>query len=561
MKEAQAMAMNSQTGDPVTKREIFLSYASADKGLSDKLSRALENNGQEVWVDTEDIRYAENWRDAVFPAIERAPAVLFITSRASLESENCLEELKYAESLGKRIIPIVAERVEELPKVLKDRVRRDFRDAELFDEELLRLVQDVTSDPEYVDTHTHLAYRAARWRAEKTDLLGAKELKRADDWLARAQSDTNIEPRPTRLITDFIQASWSALRRRRLKTGALLLAIVAVLGGGYLGVRWWLGIPRSGVDIHLRDGDEAVRQRTADGIARLREALRATIPDKSDRRRLLIATWNIRDLGEYTRPDEALHYIAEIISYFDVVAVQELKADLTDFDRIRQILGRGWRSLESDINEVLPGDRERLAFFFDSRKVTVGRLIGELELRENPEGVGRPYRSPYFVSFKFGGIELAFCNIHLRWGSEVKNRSVMMGAIAAELARKVERGRDFPPNFVLLGDVQGGSDKGRILEGIEEAGFLLPVGLRNLPSVQSGRPYDQIALMLDPASPLQVGTGNVFDFYRFVYTDDQADTYASQVEGFPGAYRNRRGYLMSDHFPKWLELLVGETAR
>ncbi len=560
MEKEQPIALKSQSGDRNTKREIFLSYATADKELADKLSRGLESTGQDVWVDNQDIRYAENWRDAVFPAIERAPAFLFVTSRASLKSENCLEELKYAESLGKRIIPIVAEQVEELPVVLMDRVRRDFRNAEIFDEELLRLIRDVTSDPEYVDNHTHLSYRAARWRAEGTGFLGATELRKADSWLAMAELDMKLEPRPTELITDFIKASRDSLRGRRKRTAALLIVIMAVLIGGYFGVQWWLAIPRSGVDIHLQNADAATRQRTTDGITHLREALRMTIPDKSDRQRLLIATWNIRGLGK-GRPDEALHYIAEIISYFDVVAVQELMQSLVDFDRIRQILGRGWLSLEGDLNEG-PGGGERLAFLFDTRKVTVSRLIGELELREEPEDTGRPYRSPYFVSFGFAGIDLAFCNIHIRWGNNIRNRAVMMQAIAAELARKVVRGRDFPANLVLLGDVQGGSAGGKILNAIEEAGFVLPVEIRNLSTTsisRYGRPYDQIALLLDPTTPLKVGTGGIFDFYKFVYTDDQASTYASQVKRVSRRdYLYRRSYLMSDHFPKWLELQVSE---
>lgn len=137
--------MKSETVDPVSKHEIFLSYATADKQLADKISRALESVAQEVWVDSEDIRYADNWRDAVFPAIERAPAVLFITSQASIVSENCLGELRYAELLGKRIIPVVGEKIEQVPDALKDRVRRDFRDTSNFDAEVLRLIRDVTS--------------------------------------------------------------------------------------------------------------------------------------------------------------------------------------------------------------------------------------------------------------------------------------------------------------------------------------------------------------------------------------------------------------------------------
>lgn len=551
-----------QVADSAAKGEIFISYTVADRELADRLHQALESAGQAVWIDTDDIRYADNWKDAVFPAIERAPAILFVTSRASVSSENCLEELKYAELLGKRIIPIVAERVEELPDALKGRVRRDFRAAEGFDEELLRLIADITSDPEYVDTHTYLAYRAARWRADKTDLLGSKELRRADEWVAWAEAYPSLEPRPAELITDFIQVSRGSLRRRRTMTAALFLIIGLSIIGLYFGVQWWLGIPRSGVNVRLRDGDEAVQQRTADGVASLRQHLDTTIPDKRDRQRLLIATWNIRWLGRRPRPDESLHYIAEIISHFDIVAIQETMADPADFNRIRQILGRGWMSLESDLG----ANQERAVFLFDSRKITASGLIGELGLTEELEGIGRPYRNPYFVTFSFAGTDLAFCNVHLWWGDSgrraIETRLIEVDAIAAELAQKVERGRDFPANLVLLGDVQGGSVGGQILEAIEGEGFLLPPEIRDLSSdVRGRRPYDQIALMLDPAAPLEVGAGGIVDFFQFVYTDDQADIYTSELEGLSGEdYHYQRSWLMSDHFPKWLELQVRDRA-
>jgi hypothetical protein len=559
--------------DSMPAREVVLSYAAADAELAQRLTDALENAGQAVWVDTEDIRYANNWRDGVFPAIEKAPALLFVTSRASIGSKNCLEELNHAETFGKRIIPIIAERVDELPPRLRDTVHRDFVDPQTFDRELSRLIQDITDDPEYVDTHTNLAFRAARWRAEKTGLLDRRELRKAEDWLALAVSKPSIEPRPTQPITDFVSASRKAVGRRRVRAVAVLTVLLVAVAGGYLGVQWWLGIPRSGVKLRLHDGDEVVRRRTAAGIARLRRMLRSTVPNKSSRQRLLIATWNLRQFGLQPRPAEALHYIAEIISHFDVVALQELRSrsrtgsepETTpdEFERLLTLLGRGWQSLESDVSEAEGGGPgEQLAFVYDSRKVSGTRLIGELRLRKDPEGAGRPLRSPYFVGLRFAGIELAFCNVHIRFGgmNVLHHRVEEVRAISEELARKAERGRDFPGNLVFLGDMQGGSVRGEILEAIEEAGFVLPPHIRELSTAafSDNRPYDQIALMLKPPSVLDVGPGGVIDFYDSVYTDNEAETYTSQVRQLFGQapYKRARANLMSDHFPKWLELVV-----
>jgi len=62
---------------------------------------------------------------------------------------------------------------------------------------------------------------------------------------------------------------------------------------------------------------------------------------------LLLATWNIRDFdsNEFKfgpRLPETFCYIAEIISYFDLVAVQEVARDLSALERVMAILGREW---------------------------------------------------------------------------------------------------------------------------------------------------------------------------------------------------------------------------
>src|SRR6187401_1697525 len=74
-------------------------------------------------------------------------------------------------------------------------------------------------------------------------------------------------------------------------------------------------------------------------LARLRQALDATLPPRLGDN-LLIATWNLRAFGSLTqkwhsgandspkRDLAAALCIAEIVSRFDVIAIQEVKADL-----------------------------------------------------------------------------------------------------------------------------------------------------------------------------------------------------------------------------------------
>jgi hypothetical protein len=159
-----------------------------------------------------------------------------------------------------------------------------------------------------------------------------------------------------------------------------------------------------------------------------------------------------------------------------------------------------------------------------------------------------------------------FCNVHIIYGQEFEDRVNEIDAIVNQLALKVERGRDFPPNLVFLGDVQGGSvgGKGQILETIEDAGFVLPSDIRDLPTntLGRGRPYDQIALLLSSDLELEPDKSGVIDYYQIVYTEDQAELYIYfagedwTIDEFP----RRRTYWMSDRLPKWLSLQVHNEA-
>ncbi len=95
-----------------------------------------------------------------------------------------------------------------------------------------------------------------------------------------------------------------------------------------------------------------------------------------------IATWNLREFGgsKYGgRGQESLFYIAEIISHFDIVALQEIRANLKDFNAIRKLLGPDWSYV---ITGGDAGNGERMIFLFNRRVVQFNDVVGELTLKE-----------------------------------------------------------------------------------------------------------------------------------------------------------------------------------
>ena len=126
---------------------------------------------------------------------------------------------------------------------------------------------------------------------------------------------------------------------------------------------------------HRQEGDR--RRLIPERAARNLLDLRATfedrgslnfVPAKSESH-LLLATWNIQHFGSTKRYDESLWYIAEVLSRFDLIAIQEVKQSLRDLELVTQLLGPWWKYIVSDVTAGEPGNEERLAYLFDSRKV------------------------------------------------------------------------------------------------------------------------------------------------------------------------------------------------
>ena len=101
----------------------LLSYARENAAFVEgELAPALEQRGEEVWIDVEDIRGgAADWRASVWAAIEAAKAVVFVLSPVSMALTVCAEELEHAEALNKRIVPALLESVDgaALPAALE----------------------------------------------------------------------------------------------------------------------------------------------------------------------------------------------------------------------------------------------------------------------------------------------------------------------------------------------------------------------------------------------------------------------------------------------------------
>jgi hypothetical protein len=163
------------------------------------------------------------------------------------------------------------------------------------------------------------------------------------------------------------------------------------------------------------------------------------IPKKANHR-LLVATWNIANLGAQQRRVDDYKLIAEMITWFDLIAVQEVNDNLLGLRGIQQELPASMKVLFSDE----AGNNERLAFIYDSTKVSVREKVGEIAIPPSDAryiklpGITQKFdgfdRNPYIASFQAGNFQFLLVNVHLYYGSEsaisVNRRSLETFAVA-----------------------------------------------------------------------------------------------------------------------------------
>lgn len=338
------------------------------------------------------------------------------------------------------------------------------------------------------------------------------------------------------------------------------------------------------------DTETTTDQRTARGLLLLREKLAEQIPKRTVNETLLLATWNIRefDSAKYgSRSDEAMYYIAEIISYFDLVAVQEVNADLQALHRLISVLGDWWKFIVTDVTAGTAGNRERGAFVYDSRKVTFGGLAGEVvippkRLADRTMDPQRQLaRTPFICGFESGYLRFMLSTVHIYYGESVAvdpTRLKEIEVLSEFLASRVEDENAWARSLVLLGDFNIFDTDDPTYQAIVDAGFFIPPQFREVTSnAAGGKHFDQMAFISKAYDEdvvqerLGRASAGVFDFFQYVFTDEDQQTYvpemgrayATKSNGHPRDEREKRNYFrqwrthqMSDHFPMWLELEI-----
>jgi endonuclease/exonuclease/phosphatase family metal-dependent hydrolase len=303
-------------------------------------------------------------------------------------------------------------------------------------------------------------------------------------------------------------------------------------------------------------------------------ALDSSIPAKQPGKNLLIASWNIRSFGSLTRKWTAssndspkrdlrgLRTIIDIISRFDVIALQEVVGDLRALRDMMRFLGDDWSFLMTDVTAGDSGNNERMAFVFDRTRVKPSGLAAEIvippEWKDDlqPDALVKQFaRTPYAVSFKAGEQTFILVTLHVEFGHSSADRIDELRNIARWMREWADRSNRWHQSLLTLGDFNIDRRGDDLWQAFTSTGLTVPDDLHRVPRTIFSDPanpdldkfYDQIAWFETGSKKQRIEMhyvrGGGFDFLPHVYTNT-------------GLSKASISYRVSDHYPLWAEFQI-----
>ena len=86
---------------------IFISYSRNDLIKAEQIKKEIENfTKQKCWFDIDGIESGSQFEDHIISAIDQSMVVLFLLSESSMKSEWTRKEIRYAQSINKKVVPV-----------------------------------------------------------------------------------------------------------------------------------------------------------------------------------------------------------------------------------------------------------------------------------------------------------------------------------------------------------------------------------------------------------------------------------------------------------------------
>ena len=293
------------------------------------------------------------------------------------------------------------------------------------------------------------------------------------------------------------------------------------------------------------------------GLKLLRSRIKAAnIPSSKLDETINIATWNIRHWGQKKRKKCSLHFIAEILNQFDLISVVELRRNVSELKYVLDLLGEYWDVVFSDYIPDAGGNKERIAYIFDTRAVQFTGMAAETDgprKKNRTTGVYEPkfswWRKPYMASFKAGSFDFVALSVHIQWGTKA-GRKKALEELAKWVKSYMKDEYRVDRDIILMGDFNIDSFKSELYKAISKYGLRAPDAIIQSEfgsNLAKEKRYDQIL-----HHPVQTGSvftdhGGVVDYYKGNHKSLLPYKHLTKYEFT---------YELSDHLPLWVQLNI-----
>jgi endonuclease/exonuclease/phosphatase family metal-dependent hydrolase len=294
------------------------------------------------------------------------------------------------------------------------------------------------------------------------------------------------------------------------------------------------------------------------------------IPEKADSH-LLIATWNLANFGVQDRREKDLRLIAEVIGWFDAIALQEVRQNMHHLEELLSLLGAKYAPVYTDTS----GNDERMVFLYDSAKLQRRGLVGEVapypnelkkikfaSVKETFQGFDR---NPFIQSFTWQDFDFCLVNVHLYYGSNKKSKQSMERrqletfAVARWAEMQDQEKHNAEQHIIVLGDfnLPHMSQDDPIYRALTRYGLiptehatLIGATLPSEPQAKTEKvyQYDQIAFLPHVSDRYAKETGT-FDFDGALFADLWQEV--EQKKKTQAQFNSYVKYYISDHRPLW----------
>ncbi|MEE9552812.1 MAG: endonuclease/exonuclease/phosphatase family protein [candidate division Zixibacteria bacterium] len=298
-----------------------------------------------------------------------------------------------------------------------------------------------------------------------------------------------------------------------------------------------------------------VSKEIARGLKILRKRIgKEKIPSSKLDESINLATWNIRDFGKSEREPASIHYIAEIMWQFDLIAVAEVRDNISDLKRVLDILGPYWRVVFSDFITDHRGNRERFAYVYDKRAVTFTGLASEAD---EPRKLNKKtkefepsmtwYRKPYMASFSAGNFDFIIVGVHIRWGKGKKARIKPLKMLAEWIEERRTDKHVIDKDIMVVGDFNIPKINDALYKAITSKGLRMADALlgEHGSNLKKNARYDQI--LHYPNTKCFTKKAGVLDFHKGSF---------KPLYPWSEKTENRLSWEVSDHLPLWVQLDV-----